>query len=302
MPVPDYQTFMLPLLEHVAGEAKTFKAVCELLAGYFKLTATDKAETIPSGLATYISRIGWARSYMKQAGLVESPSKGVIQITERGKQVLAQKPAKIDVKFLMQFPDFVAFKNRAKPKTAVVSLVGLLPLETPEEILEKTWGEINEALSAELLDKAKQMPPALFERLVVDLMLAMGYGGSREDAGKTVGRSGDGGIDGIINEDRLGLEVIYLQAKRWKESVGSPTVQGFIGSLVNNGATKGVLITTSTFTEEAQKTARKNPQYKIILIDGKRMASLMIEYNLGVSLQETYVVKKVDQDYFDQIV
>lgn len=300
MPVPDYQTFMLPLLKCVAIAPKSFKIVCDDLAQAFNLTDADKAEMIPSGLATYISRIGWAKSYLKQAGLIESPSKGVIKVTQQGKKVLENPPTKIDGKFLLQFPEFVAFKNKTKSKTLVSPMAPTLSLETPEETLQRIWLEVNDKLATDILDTVKQMPPAFFERLVVDLMLAMGYGGSREDAGKTVGKSGDGGIDGIINEDRLGLDIIYLQAKRWKENVGSPAVQGFIGSLVNNGANKGVLLTTSGFTDDALKASKKNPQYKVILIDGKRLASLMIEYNLGVGVQDTYVIKRIDQDYFEQ--
>lgn len=212
MPVPDYQTFMLPLLKCVASGPKTFKIVYEELAQEFNLTDADKAETISSGQPTYISRIGWAKSYLKQAGLIESPSKGMVKITIQGQKVLTEPPTKIDVKFLTQFPAFLEFKKRTRVKPLPPSgLVPTLPLETPEETLHRIWLEVNENLATDLLDKVKQMSPAFFERLVVDLMLAMGYGGSREDAGKTVGKSGDGGIDGIINEDRLGLDIIYLQ-------------------------------------------------------------------------------------------
>ncbi|WP_395143316.1 restriction endonuclease [Armatimonas sp.] len=300
MPVPDYQTFMLPLLKCVATAPKSFKAVCEELAEKFRLTDAEKAKVGLTGQPTYVNRVGWAKSYLKQAGLVESPSRGLVKITHQGSKVLNNPPVKIDGKFLAQFPEFVAYKNKTKTLTVTAPPTPILSLETPEETLQRIWLEVNEKLASDILDTVKQIPPAFFERLVVDLMLAMGYGGSREDAGKTVGKSGDGGIDGIINEDRLGLDVIYLQAKRWKGNVGSEIVQTFLGSLVNNGANKGVLLTTSGFTDPAEKAAKMNPTYKIILIDGPRLASLMIEYNLGVGVQDTFVIKRIDQDYFEE--
>lgn len=290
---------MLPLLKSVANTPKPFKQVCDELAIEFKLTSADKAETIPSGLATYISRIGWAKSYIKQAGLIESPSKGIVKITPQGLKVLDNPPAKIDGKFLLQFPQFVAFKNKTKSK-AVSQTTPTLLLETPEEALNRIRIELNEKLATDLLDKVKQMDPSRFEKLVVELMLAMGYGGPQENAGKVTGKSGDEGIDGIINQDSLGLDVIYLQAKRWKNKITPEIVNSFMGSIVGKGATKGVLLTTSDFTDAARKTASNNPQYKIILIDGQRLASLMIEYNLGVGVQDNIVIKRIDQDYFEE--
>ncbi|WP_394795735.1 restriction endonuclease [Armatimonas sp.] len=300
MPVPDYQTFMLPLLKCVATAPKSFKQVCEELADEFRLTDAEKEKVGLTGQPTYVNRVGWAKSYLKQAGLVESPSKGLVKITHQGSKVLNNPPVKIDGKFLAQFPEFVAYKNKTKTLTVIAPPTPILSLETPEETLQRIWQEMNQKLSSDLLDTVKQMNPSRFEKLVVDLMLAMGYGGPQEGAGEITGKSGDEGIDGIINADPLGLDVIYLQAKRWKGNVGSETLQSFIGSLVGKGATKGVLLTTSGFTDPAKKAAKTNPTYKIILIDGPRLASLMIEYNLGVGVQDTYVIKRIDQDYFEE--
>jgi restriction system protein len=292
---------MLPLLKCLEdGKPQKMAVLYEKLATVFNLSEPDKNEKLSSGQSTYMSRISWARTYLKQAGLLSSPARSIIQITPVGTKALNSKVEKIDIKFLEQFPDFIKFTQKSNNKSTAASASGLNLSATPEEIMLDAWIKINKSISNDLLDRIKQSPPDFFERLVVDLMLAMGYGGTREDAGQVQGKSGDGGIDGIINEDRLGLDIIYIQAKRWKDSVGSPIIQGFIGSIVNHGANKGVIITTSTFTKDAELTARKNPQYKIILIDGEKLASLMIEYNLGVTTKETYLIKNIDQDYFDQ--
>jgi len=302
MPVPDFQSWFLPLLKRLSdGELHRMPDLYEQLADDLKLSEADRNEVLPSGKqVTYENRIGWARTYLKKAGLLESPGRSLCRITARGKEVLASNPAKINIKLLEQYPEFVDF-HRAAPKQVGASVSKATDSEsdeTPEETLERVHQGIKTQLVQELLERIKAAPPSFFERLVVELLLRMGYGGSREDAGRTVGKSGDGGIDGFINEDRLGLDVIYLQAKRWEATVGRPVVQAFIGSLEGFRARKGVLITTSSFSQDARNFVGQIEK-KIVLIDGEQLANLMVEHNLGVSTVTTYDIKKVDSDYFD---
>jgi restriction system protein len=302
MAVPDFQSWFLPLLTRIGdGELHKMADLYEELAADLKLSHEDRAVMLPSGKQVmFENRIGWARTYLKKAGLVESPGRGVCRITQRGKDTLAAKPDRLNIKFLERYPEFVDF-HKATPKDDG-GHVSKTPTsesdETPEETLERVHQGIKSELIQELLERIKTAPPSFFERLVVELLLRMGYGGSREDAGKTVGRSGDGGIDGVINEDRLGLDVIYLQAKRWDATVGRPVVQAFIGSLEGFRANKGVLITTSQFSPDARSYVGQIGK-KIVLIDGEQLANLMVEHNLGVSVVTTYDVKKVDSDYFE---
>jgi restriction system protein len=303
MAVPDYQSFMLPLLRHFAdGAVHSLHEAFDSLAVEFKLSPEDLREPLPSGRQTkYRNRVGWARTYLSKAGLLETEKRGNYRITEVGRKVLADKPAKIDVRFLERFPSFVEFKE-TKHREESPSSESLPPgesKESPEELIESAYAQLNRALAAELLARIRAAAPDFFERLVVELLLKMGYGGSRLDAGQAIGRSGDGGIDGIINEDRLGLDSIYLQAKRWDAPVGRPEIQKFAGALAEHRARKGVFITTSSFTKEAFASATKHDA-RIVLIDGEKLATLMIDHGLGVTLEASYEVKRIDSDYFSE--
>lgn len=238
---------------------------------------------------------------MTKAGLVVSPGRALAQITDRGRAALVSHPGHIDNAYLRQFPEFVEWITQSSKRSESASAAvhnEESDLETPLEALERIYQKLNGELAEELLDRVKQGTPAFFEKVVVDLLLAMGYGGSHEDAGRTVGKSGDGGIDGLINEDRLGLDVIYLQAKRWESSVGRPVVQAFAGSLEGVRAKKGVLITTSSFTNDAREYV-KHIEKRIILMDGVQLADYMIRYNVGVAAEARYEVKRMDGDYFE---
>jgi len=255
---------------------------------------------IPSGTGTVIrNRVGWARTYLKKAGLLEYPRRGQFRITPRGQDVLKENPQRVDVKLLARFPEFIAFRNarREAPEVDAEPAAAELDARTPEEALEAAYDRLRDNLEADLLDHVKAATPAFFERLVVKLLVEMGYGGDQRDAAQAVGRSGDGGIDGIIKEDHLGLDVIYIQAKRWDGTVSRPEVQKFAGALQGRRARKGVFITTSTFSRDAI-TFVESIDAKIILIDGARLAKLMIDHGVGVSTIETYAVKKIDSDYF----
>ena len=299
MTIPDYQSIMLPLLCFAADKQEhALRATIDALADEFALTDAERNELLPSGQqATFDNRVGWARTYLKKAGLFASTRRGYFQITDRGLKVLADKPAAISAKFLEKFPEFQEFRNDSKKTSAVAETEEEDTKKTPEEVLEQAVQQLNNNLAVELLQIIKECSPAFFERLVVDLLVTMGYGGTRKDAGQTIGRSGDSGIDGIIKEDRLGLDVIYIQAKRWENPVGRPEIQKFAGALQGMRARKGVFITTSSFTNEAQDYVSRIDS-KIILIDGHQLAVFMIEHNVGVSPAAAYVVKRIDMDYF----
>lgn len=304
MAIPDYETLMLPLLLRLAGgEVLVLKDLMAELADDFKLTPEERAQLLPSGgTLTFASRVGWAKTYLKKAGLVQQPKRGLVQITDQGKTVLEKKPVRIDAKFLEQFAAFMEFRNgsREHPAIAGSAAVQQLPTDlTPDEVIDAAYQRSMAALADEVLERVRGCSPIYFERLVVQLLIKMGYGGSREEAGRAVGRSGDGGIDGIINEDRLGLDAIYLQAKRWEGVVGRPEIMRFVGALAGQRATKGVFITTSWFTQEAKDYAGSS-QYKVVLIDGERLADLMIEHGLGVSVVATYLIKRIDSDFFSE--
>ena len=309
MPIPDYQTLMRPLLQlAVDGQTHPLRAAVEILANQYRLTDSERTAMLPSGAQTVFSnRVGWARSYLKQAGALHSPQRGHFVITERGRQLLQQNPLHIRLTTLAQFPEFQDFKNRRRTIKADNGrdTGQLLDMDsdvifddTPEDILASAYRLLRQNLEQEVLETVKEASPTFFERLVVDLLVKMGYGGNRQDAGRAIGKSGDGGIDGIINEDRLGLDVIYLQAKRWEATVGRPDIQKFAGALQGQRAKKGVFITTSNFSREAKEYARIIDT-RIILIDGEKLAALMVEYNVGVSVVDHYEVKKVDTDYFE---
>ena len=307
--IPDYQSFMLPILRKLAnGEERRFSDICEELANDFELDQAVRSEMLASGnQPVYVSRIGWARTYLAKAGLLESSRRGIWRLSDRGRQVLASNPTTVNNLLLQQFEEFRAFTNPRREAPAPIAgeskndsdiSEALISRETPEESLAGIHAKIDSALRLELLTRIKAAPPAFFERLVVELMLRMGYGGSREDAGQVVGKSGDGGIDGVIKQDRLGLDTIYLQAKRWDGAVSAPAVRDFVGALAGHRAKRGVFITTSSYTKQAFDYVA-SIEARVILIDGEQLATLMIEHDLGVSPIATYVVKRVDGDYFE---
>jgi restriction system protein len=302
--IPDYQTLMLPLLRlYETQEALSISELEPILAEQFSLTEEERTRLLPSGKQrTFLNRIGWARTHLGKAGLLESPQRSLWRLTARGREVLQQNPTRIDVTFLEQFAEFLEFQNTRRPNDAI--LENPLPqaaFQTPEEALDFGYSQLYQTLIQSILEQVKACSPSFFEQLVVELLVKMGYGGTVQDAGQVVGRSGDGGIDGIIKEDKLGLDVIYLQAKRWDSVVGRPEIQKFVGALAGHGARKGVFITTSHFTEEALNYAR-NPvnNIKIVLIDGQQLSALMIAHNLGVSVTRVIEVKRVDSDYFTE--
>jgi len=307
MAIPDYETLMLPVLK-VAGDGQEHRIgnVVNQLARDFGLTDEEKQQILPSGKqATFANRVGWAKTYLVQAGLLEATKRAHFKITDRGKKALAGNPSRIDGEYLSQFAEFIQFKERGKvPGTEAFASAGgtaPAPLQaaTPDELLRGTVMQIETALKKELLDRILAAPPAFFESLIVALLLAMGYGGSREEAGKIVGRSGDGGIDGVIDQDALGLDRVYVQAKRYvvENAVSEPEIRAFSGSLGAAKANKGVFVTTSYFTQPAQNFAERHP-FKIVLIDGERLAALMIRHNVGVRVDETLYLKKMDEDFF----
>lgn len=302
MPIPDYQTVMLPLLRLAADDAEhSFREAVEKLAEEFDLTDVERCELLPSGTAhVFASRVGWARTYLKQAGLLAAPKRGVFRITPAGTALLAKNPSRIDNSLLNQFESFRSFRARGKTEEEQGSQPAPMvrPDQTPEDAMAFAYQRIRRELETELLEQVKAASPAFFERLVVDLLVAMGYGGSRQDAGRAIGKSGDGGIDGMIKEDRLGLDVIYIQAKRWDGVVGRPEIQKFAGALQGQRASKGVFITTSTYSRDAAEYASVIAT-KIILIDGETLAALMVDHNVAVTRVGTYELKRVDTDYFD---
>lgn len=314
MAIPDYQSLMLPLLSTIAdGKDHVFREAVDRLADQFALTETERAELLPSGFyPVFASRVGWARTYMSKAGLIEAPKRGVLRISADGLALLAKKPERIDNKTLERYPTFVTFKQKSKdgsgsevavtgsskanlPVTSMAEAVSEL---TPLEAIDAAYKRYRAEIESEMLDRLKTVHPAQFEEIVVELLVAMGYGGTRADAGRAIGKSGDGGIDGVINEDRLGLDVIYVQAKRWEGTVGRPEIQKFAGALHGQRASKGVFITTSSYSREAIDFA-SNIALKIILIDGERLAALMVEHDVGVARVGSYVLKRLDNDYFD---
>ncbi len=299
MAIPDYQTIMLPLLTFSADRQEhSLREAIDYLADEFNLTDSERKELLPSGQQEiFNNRVAWARTYMNKAGLIEPTRRAHFRITERGLEVLAAKPSRVAVKLLEQFEEFRQF--RALRHTRAIDEQEESPRSetTPEEALETAYKRLRDSLALELLQQVKSTSPSLFEKLVVELLVKMGYGGSRQDAGRAIGRSGDEGIDGIIKEDRLGLDIIYVQAKRWENTVGRPDVQKFAGALQGQRARKGVMITTSSFSADARDYASRIDS-KIVLIDGDLLAQLMIDFNLGVSPMATYEVKKVDGDYF----
>jgi restriction system protein len=298
MAIPGFERFMLPLLRLAAdGEEHSLGEAITVLALQFKLSTEERDELLPSGTMTRLkNRIAWAVTYLSKSVLIERTGRGRFRITERGRDVLHAPPETIDIKFLAQYPELQAF--RSKRNEASVAPTTSEPGATPLERLDVAYKELNDALADELLSRVRSVSPKFFEQLVVDVLVAMGYGGSRVDAAQVVGKSGDGGIDGTIKEDRLGLDVIYVQAKRWENPVGRKEIQSFAGSLDGERATKGVFITTSQFSKEAQDYVRRIAK-RIVLIDGDELAAFMIDHGVGVSTDRTILVRRVDGDYFE---
>lgn len=301
MPIPDYQSCMLPLLRFAGdGDEHQLKDAIAALAERFSLSDEERNELLPSGLQpVFTNRIGWARTYLKKAGLLSSPRRGYFKITDRGRNILKEHPSAINQKYLERFPEFIQFKSIRREKTeedrADTPELGLG--QTPHEALESAYERLRSELASEILSSIRGCDPTLFEKIVVELLVKMGYGGSRKDAGRAIGRSGDEGIDGIIKEDHLGLDNIYIQAKRWEATIGRPEIQKFAGALQGQRARKGIFITTSDFTKDALDFVSRIDS-KIILLDGATLAKLMIDFGVGVNPVATYQVQKIDSDYF----
>lgn len=303
MSIPDFQTVMLPLLRDLQQGSRQSQESAESLAIYFALTPEERAQRLPSGKqTTFTNRLAWAKSHMKAAGLIESPARGVYQLTDRGREILAGHPEFVGMSLLNRYPEYVAFRqgssaDRAEAASVTVPLDAQPEARTPDDLMEDGYGQLRAALVADLRERIAGMPPASFEQLVVDLLTAMGYGGPQDNAGIVVGRGGDEGIDGVIKEDRLGLETIYVQAKRWQGSVGRPDIQRFAGALQGQRARKGVFITSSSFTAEAKAYAI-SIQTTIVLVDGAQLADYMIDHDVGVTTSKKFEVKRADSDYF----
>jgi restriction system protein len=300
MAVPEYQVFMLPLLKLASDQQDhTLSEAYDSLAQELGISDAERSELLPSGRQSrFDNRAGWARTYLKKAGLIDSAGRGKFRITPRGLDVLKSKPTAITKEFLTRFPEFKDFQARQTIKQDN-GVEEEDHSRTPDETLDAAYQVLRRTLAQDLLDRIKSSSPRFFEAVVVDLLLALGYGGSRIDAGEIVGKSGDGGIDGIIKEDKLGLDAIYVQAKRWNGTVGRPTLQEFAGSLAGRKARKGVIITTSQFSPEAKDYADRLDM-KIVLIDGEQLAQLMIDYGVGVAEKVAYSVKRIDEDYFTE--
>lgn len=307
MAIPTYDTLMLPVLKLSGERTWSMRDMIGRISDDLSLTERERAETIPSGTESLIaSRVHWAKTYLKQAGLVEQPRRGMVQISAAGRKVLATNPERIDGQFLRQFPEFMSFLSRTKSPNGAAEDVATptpaAPSSTPEEQISTASLALDEALRDALLARVLEAPPAFFERLIVDLLVAMGYGGSRADAGEHLGGTGDGGVDGVIREDQLGLDRVYLQAKRYQpgNTIGSEAVQAFIGALIGKGAQKGVFITTSSFSRQALAAASQSGTLRLVLIDGTELTRLMVRFNVGAQVARTVKIKRVDLDYFDE--
>jgi len=305
MPIPDFETVMLPLLKFLSdGQNHKLSEAVEYLAPQFNLSESERKVRLKSGVLKFDNKAAFAKGFLKQAGLLELCGSGFFRITKRGQDVLSENPKNLGVEFLMRFPEFVDFKGRIKSsmkkKERTINTRpnrSLAVGQIPEELIETGYEEILQSLKLDILQQVKSCSPKFFEKMVVELLVKMGYGGSLQDAGQAVGRNGDGGIDGIIKEDKLGLDVIYIQAKRWENNVAIKEIRDFVGSLVGKRATKGVFITTSDFPKDAHSFVQ-SIQQKIVLINGQQLAQLMIDHDLGVTRQASYDIKKIDADYF----
>ncbi len=298
MAIPNYQEIITPLLKFAADKQEhTVKDSVAPIAEFFKLTENEKQQRVRNGSKTIIyDRVNWALTYLKQAGLLEAPRRGCFKITDAGLEAL-KKHQVIDNSILRQYPAFNEFTKRSRKHEDSCSENISTDKQTPEEKIGDAHEQLNQGLIIELLEQLQKVAPAFFEKIVVDVLLKMGYGGNWKDSGRVVGKSGDGGIDGIINEDKLGLDVVYIQAKLWASSVGAKELRDFVGSLEAHKANKGVFITTSDFTKEAKEYKDKISR-KVVLINGQYLARLMIEHNVGVNVKDVYEIKKIDLDYF----
>lgn len=299
MAIPDFQSTLLPCLQIFSDEKEYSLRDCvHILADKFALSESERNELLPSGRqARFNNYVNWAAIYLYKAGLLDRPKRGHYRINTRGKGVLKENLTEIKIKYLDQYPEFVEFHKSNKKDGGGNG--GTDVPSTPEESLELAHQALKEGLAIDIIQAIKQCSPEFFERLVIDVLVRMGYGGSRKEAGQAVGKAGDGGIDGIIKEDRLGLDIIYIQAKRWEGMVGRPQIQGFVGALAGKHAQKGIFITTSAFTKDAADYVHTIDK-KIILIDGPRLADLMIEHNVGTTTIANYEVKRIDTDYFSE--
>ncbi|MGD0708850.1 MAG: restriction endonuclease [Anaerolineaceae bacterium] len=303
MPIPDFQTLLLPLLKLSSdGQLHYIHDAVDKLASDYSLTDEERSRLLSSGQQpVFYNRVGWARTYLKKAGLLEDPKRGYFQITSKGQNVLKTNPDRINMKFLQQFPEYIEFRetNKEKGKSDIVEEV--LEDLTPEEVLEDAYQRIHKDLAEDLLEYVLNSSSGFFEKLVVDLLVKMGYGGSPRNVAKAVGQSGDEGIDGIIDEDRLGLDTIYIQAKKWKPEikVGRPEIQKFVGALEGKRAKRGIFITTTKFSIEAFEYSHQINS-KVVLIDGEQLTNLMIDYGVGVTTRISYDIKTIDTDYFGE--
>jgi restriction system protein len=300
MTIPDYQTLMLPVLRFYSdGRERAVRDTIDAMSIEFKLTEQERNEMLPSGQQTILeNRVAWARTYLKKASLIESTRRGYNKITSRGIEVLKRNLQRIDISYLEQYDEFKTFRalRHTKEETEIEPESNH---QTPEEALEMAYQKIRNDLAAEVLGRLKSCSPNFFERLVVEVIVKMGYGGTRQDAGKAIGKSGDGGIDGIIKEDKLGLDTIYIQAKRWENTVGRPEIQKFVGALTGQRAKKGLFISTSNFSSDTMDYISRIDT-KIVLIDGETLAELMIDHGVGVSTVGVFELKKIDSDYFTE--
>lgn len=301
--IPDFQSLMLPVLKSSANGEVRIRDVISTLANELDLTEEEKAVLLPSGKQTTIAnRINWAKSYLTKAKLVRLTGRGLFEITDRGRRVLADPPEKITIKFLDQFEEFRQFKEKSGSEAdgAPSTLDTLAESETPEEVMRSAYEQMNVSLADDLLERIRQLKPGFFEKFVVNLLISMGYGGSADNAGRALGRSGDNGVDGVIDQDALGLDQVYIQAKRYgaTNKVGSSEIRDFFGSLNMHKATKGLFVTTSSFTASAIETA-KALSNGIVLLDGDQVAALMIRHNVGCRIEDTLHVRTVDDEFFD---
>jgi restriction system protein len=304
--IPTFEKFLLPVLKVLSdGNEHSIQNINSNVAKLIRLTNEDMQLLVSSGTSTvFKDRVSWARTYLKFAGLIKSAQRGIFQITEEGRNILNENLEEITTKYLRKYPSFIEFQRGNSRNTTKTSSINGLDetaknTTTPDEMLAAAYQDILHSLEAEILETLKSVSPSFFERIVVELLVKMGYGGSIAEAAKVTRYSNDEGIDGIIKEDKLGLDVIYIQAKRWEGVVGRPEIQKFVGALAGQRAKKGVFITTSSFTKEAIIYAAQMDT-KIVLLDGAELASLMIDYNLGVSIQNVYEIKRIDSDYFEE--
>jgi len=305
MPIPDYQSLMLPVLKAAANEEVRIGHVVAQLADQLGLTPEERSELLPSGKQTLFgNRVHWAKTYLNKARLVDITRRGYFTITARGQEVLRSNPPRLDNHVLAQFDEFRQFTEKARVSAAQETDQAVPAFEqhtqTPDEIMRTWHRQIEATLAQELLDRIREAPPDFFERLLVSLLLSMGYGGSTAHAGRALGRSGDNGVDGVIDQDALGLDQVYIQAKRYKDgnSIGAGDIRDFFGSLDRHKATKGLFVTTSTFSPAAQETAAFLSK-RIVLIDGDQLATLMIRHNVGCRIEDTLYIKKVDEEFFE---